>query len=150
VYGAHAGEGASRQAAAMPDNFRAEPLGNPPMTDSGELLDVSDIRNSLKSLMWRAAGVRRSGDQLAEAAENIDRWCRYVLPRQFADPAGWELQNMLTNARLMIAAALAREETRGVHLRTDFPAQDNLHWKRRITLCRNSSDDVRSKSFPAA
>ena len=52
------------------------------------------------------------GDQLAEAAENIDRWCRYVLPRQFADPAGWELQNMLTNARLMIAAALSREETR--------------------------------------
>ena len=24
------------------------------------------------------------------------------------------------------------EETRGVHLRTDFPETDDLHWKRRI------------------
>ena len=36
---------------------------------------------------------------------------------------------MLTVARLMIAAALRREESRGVHLRTDFPQQDDVHWK---------------------
>ena len=45
-----------------------------------------------------------------------------MLARQFTDPDGWELQNMLTVARLMVEAALAREESRGVHLRTDFPA----------------------------
>ena len=39
----------------------------------------------------------RWAGHLAEAAENIDRWCRYVLPRQFTDPEGWELQNMLTD-----------------------------------------------------
>ena len=37
----------------------------------------------------------------------IDRWCGYVLARQFTDPDGWELQNMLTVARLMIEAALS-------------------------------------------
>ena len=41
-----------------------------------------------------------------EAAENIDRWCGYVLDRQFSDVGGWELQNMLTVARLIIEAAL--------------------------------------------
>ena len=75
--------------------------------------------------MWRAAGVRRNGPQLADAAQTIDRWCGYVLARQFTDPAGWELQNMLTVARVMIDAALRREESRGVHLRTDFPQSDD-------------------------
>jgi L-aspartate oxidase len=78
---------------------------------------LADIRNSLKSLMWRSVGVRRSGPQLADAAETIRRWCRYVLSRQLADPDGWELQNMLTVASLMTSAALEREETRGVHTR---------------------------------
>jgi L-aspartate oxidase len=36
----------------------------------------------------------------------------------------------------MIAGALAREETRGVHLRTDFPTTDDLNWKRRIAFRR--------------
>jgi L-aspartate oxidase len=43
---------------------------------------------------------------------------------------------MLTVARLMIEGALVREETRGVHLRTDFPQTDDVHWKRRIAFCR--------------
>ncbi len=147
VYGAHAGEGAARQAAGMADDFRAVPLWNPPLIDAGEPLDLADIRNSLKSLMWRAAGVRRTGSELAEAADNIDSWCRYVLARQFSDPGGWELQNMLTVARLIIAAALEREETRGVHLRLDFPVPDDRHWKRRIALARDfSAPPERSKS----
>ena len=32
---------------------------------------------------------------------------------------------MLTVASLMVEAALAREESRGVHLRTDFPQTDD-------------------------
>ena len=59
----------------------------------------------------------------------IDNWCRYVLVRQFAEPDGWELQNMLIVARFIIRAALQREESRGVHLRTDFPDPDQ-RWER--------------------
>jgi L-aspartate oxidase len=134
VFGVHAGEGASQAAARMPDSFEVLPLENPPSHDHGEPLDLADIRNSLKALMWRACGVRRDGQRLSEAAEDIDRWCRYVLPRQFADPKGWELQNMLTVSRLMIRSALAREETRGVHLRTDFPNTDDDHWRRHLVF----------------
>ena len=79
--------------------------------------------------MWRAAGVRRNGEQLADAARTIDGWRRYALTQQFADPDGWELQNMLTVARVLIAAALRRQESRGVHLRSDFPHQDDQHWR---------------------
>ncbi len=134
VFGAHAGEGASRAAAEIGDDFHALPLENPRVEDRGEPLDLSDIRNSLKSLMWRAAGVKRDAPRLQEAAEDVNRWCRYVLPKQFGDQAGWELQNMLTIARIMIAAALAREETRGVHLRTDFPRTDDDHWQRHLSF----------------
>ena len=80
--------------------------------------------------------MRRDAARLAEAAEDIDRWCRYVLPRQFNDPKGWELQNMLDVSRLMIRSALAREETRGVHVRTDFPETDDAHWQRHVAFHR--------------
>ena len=59
---------------------------------------------------------------------------RYVLAMQFADPAGWELQNMLVIGRLMIEAAIERRETRGCHVRTDFPDRDDEQWNRHATL----------------
>ncbi len=137
VFGAHAGEGASREAAGVDDRFRAVPLENAAVEPGGEPLDLADIRNSLKSLMWRKAGVRRDAEGLGEALENIDRWRRYALARQFSDPTGWELQNMLCAARLMLRAALAREETRGCHVRTDFPDRDDSRWNHHITSRRD-------------
>jgi L-aspartate oxidase len=128
VYGARAGAAAAAELLAEGpegDAFRVPPIANPRVEDNGSdgaTLDLADIRNSLQSLMWRQVGVERRGAELAEALEAVEGWCRYVLPRQFADPQGWQLQNMLQVARLMIASALAREETRGVHFRADCPA----------------------------
>ena len=135
VYGSLAGTGAARSAAAMSDDYHALPLENAPVEEPQEPLDLSDIRNSLKALMWRDAGVRRSGPELQEALATINTWQKYVLVRQFAQAEGWELQNMLTVARLIVTAALQRDESRGVHLRTDFPHADNS-WKRRLTYQR--------------
>lgn len=142
VYGAHTGEGAAREAARIDDSFAAIQLQNPSAKPNTEPLDLADIRNSLKSLMWRSAGVKRDGDTLREALENIERWCRYVLPRQFADPGGWELQNMLCVARLIVEAALAREETRGSHFRSDFPQADDARWNRHINFHRDTRRDA--------
>lgn len=103
-----------------------------------EPLDLADVLNSLKSLIWRAAGVRREGQRLVEAAETIDNWCRYALVRQFHEPRGWELQNMLLVSRLMIQAAGARMESRGVHLRTDFPQVDDQNWQRHLAFQRQN------------
>ena len=113
------------------DDFQCPAAGEPARAaERREPLDLADIRNSLKSLMWRDVGVRRDAEGLDEAAENIDRWCGYVLARSSAIPSGWELQNMLTVARLMIEAALQRKETRGGHVRMDFPDTDEA-------LCRH-------------
>ncbi len=145
VYGALAGAGASRVARQVEDDhFQAVPLVNPARAQPAEPLDLADIRNSLKSLMWRAAGVRRDGSQLAEAERTVERWCRYVLDRQFAEPKGWELQNMLIVSRLVIRAASCRTESRGVHFRTDFPDTDNDRWKCHLTFTCQGLDACRS------
>ena len=101
-------------------------------TSGGDPLDVSDIRNSLRSLMWRHVGVERSGESLQEALQTVDSWCRYVLQREFSEPQGWQLQNLLEVGRLMIYASLARTESRGVHVRSDYPETSN-DW--RVHLC---------------
>jgi len=137
VYGACTGRSAARAAAEMNDSFTAPAIENPNLGLVGEPLKMADIRNSLASLMWRNVGVRRNAEGLNEAIENINRWCRYVLGRQFADPIGWELQNMLCVASLMIEAALARQETRGVQVRIDFPETDDQRWNRHLTFFRN-------------
>ncbi|NQT37654.1 MAG: L-aspartate oxidase [Planctomycetes bacterium] len=138
VCGAIVGRCVSRDADKIVDDFHALPLENRPTSVvNGQPLDLDDIRNSLKSLTWRLAGVRRDGEGLAEAAQNINHWCRYVLDCQFDDPTGWELQNMLLIARFMIEAAAVRTETRGVHVRTDFPRTDDSRWNHHITFRRD-------------
>ncbi|MBN1853376.1 MAG: L-aspartate oxidase [Pirellulales bacterium] len=138
VYGAHAGAGASRAAREMPDRYQAESLCYASVQDPTEPLDLADIRNSLKARMWRSAGVRRNGRELADAADSIATWCRYVLPRQFDSQAGWELQNMLTVAWLIIDSSRRRQESRGVHQRTDFPESDDLHWHSRQVVVNSN------------
>ena len=143
VYGARAGETAAAEVLAEgsrgADEFRVPGIAEParPAADDGTdaTLDLDDIRNSLRALMWRHAGVERTGDSLGEALATVEGWCRYVLPRQFADPRGWQLQNMLEVARLMIRGAIRRDETRGVHFRADHPetrdaGQVHIAWRR--------------------
>jgi L-aspartate oxidase len=133
VYGALCGRGAAEGAARVPDTFTALPLRSRFEPDRDAALDVTDITNSLRSLMVRAMGVVRDGAGMEQARRDVAFWCRYVLAHEFDDRAGWELQNLLTIARLMIDAALAREESRGVHYRSDFPRRDDARWQRRLT-----------------
>jgi len=95
-------------------------------------LDTADVRTSLRSLMWRNVGIERMGPRLEEATEIIGFWSRYVLDKIFDTPGGWELQNMLQVSRLITAGAQVRQETRGVHYRTDFPKTDDAHWRKHI------------------
>ena len=74
--------------------------------------------------MGRSVGIERNAEDLKSAADQVNFWEGYVSDREFADPRGWELENMLLVARLVIAGAAARHESRGVHYRSDFPETD--------------------------
>ena len=50
-----------------------------------------------------------------------------------------ELENMLDVARVVVASALAREESRGCHSRRDFPERDDENWLKH-TVARASED----------
>jgi len=133
VYGARAGDHAGRTATAPRADrvrrFRGE--GPPP---AREHLDLTDMRNSLTSLVGRAAGILRVREPLLLARQELDRWARYVLARRLDGPAGWELQNMMTISRLLIEAAWLREESRGAHARQEFPDRDDENWLGHLNL----------------
>ena len=102
-------------------------------------LDLTDVLNSLRSLMSRNVAVERSGDRLRETLEIIEFWSRYVMDKVFDEPQAWETQNLLTVALAIATGAATRCESRGVHCRTDFPQADPA-WQRHIDLVR--ADDA--------
>ncbi len=129
VYGTLCGRGAADAIRAMPGDMIAFPIRSAiPHAEEDARLDVADLTASLRSLMVRKMGIVRDRARLLEAKEDLRFWCRYALSREFDGKAGWELQNLLTVARLMIATALARDESRGTHFRSDFPARDDARW----------------------
>ena len=138
VFGLRCGQNASQVAMSQPDNFTAPRLESPsmaPKTRADDQLDLTDIRNSLRSLMWRNVGISRNEQDLVMARQQLDFWANYVCRRDLVDPAGWELQNMMLVARSMAAAALERRESRGVHARSDYP--ETLESQRSHICVRN-------------
>jgi L-aspartate oxidase len=86
--------------------------------------------------MWRNAGITRKARPLIEAQEIIRFWQRYVMDKIFDSPQGWECQNMLTVSLLMAQAAQMRQESRGVHFRSDFPDTNDEHFRKHIEISR--------------
>jgi L-aspartate oxidase len=74
--------------------------------------------DELQAAMTRLAGVLRSADSLDEARAIARRG------RGGDDVKGYELRNLSTVAQALIASALAREESRGAHIRIDNPDTD--------------------------
>ena len=136
AFGARAGTHAA--AAALENNVKfPQSLEHriPPSTKTE--LDITDVKSSLRSIMWRNVGIERTGDRLNETREIIAFWSRYVMDKVF-DPqaigaaaaiAGWEIQNMLTVSALIATAAYSRAESRGVHHRLDYPNREDNHWR---------------------
>jgi L-aspartate oxidase len=88
--------------------------------DGGVGADTDFSREALQGLMWEATGVLRSGGELAAASVTHAGWAR---PDTGPDASvrSHEDANLLDLARIIVRAALAREESRGGHYRADFP-----------------------------
>ena len=88
------------------------------LLDDPEADDVN--RTDLQRLMWDAAGLARNGDDLAAAITELKRFKAPTVN----DAKSSEDANLLVVARAVMTSALAREESRGGHYRTDFPETD--------------------------
>lgn len=136
VFGAIAGRVAGEASAANHSRLEYSLVTSEINPSPRTMLDLTDIRNSLRSLMWRNVGIERNGARLTETQEIISLWDRYVMDKIFDDRVGWEMQNMLTLGRLVIATAAAREESRGVHFRTDHPVTQRTYDNKHLLLQR--------------
>ncbi len=117
-----------RAAAALDEPWRdldvdVEPIVVEASSDGATVVD----RASLQSLMWDDAGLYRNANALEHAAATLDSW---VAVGDSVDAR--EDANLLDLARLIVRAALAREESRGAHYRSDFPDTE-------IAFARHSS-----------
>jgi L-aspartate oxidase len=97
-------------------------------------IHLDDMLYSMKSLMWRQVGLKRSAKDLSDALHRIAFWNHYLLRYRPHTRHGFELANMLTVSALVARAAMAREESRGTHYRTDHPERDDARWCRHLFL----------------
>jgi len=85
--------------------------------------DPAKLREALQRAMTSGAGVLRNATSLAATEHQLTLAAAAVGPAG-ADPQVEEVRNLLTVGRALLAAASARQETRGNHTRTDFADRD--------------------------
>ncbi|MEV7418166.1 L-aspartate oxidase [Streptomyces sp. NPDC089919] len=133
---AGAGDGAGT-AAALP--------GGGPVPAHGPLLS-GETRFEIQRIMTEGAGVLRSAESLRDAADALESlYCRALNELEThgktAEPGvdTWEATNLLCVARVLVAAAQRRAETRGCHWREDHPDRDDAAWRRHLVVRLSAS-----------
>jgi len=80
-----------------------------------------DRRRDVRTTMSLDVGVLRDAPTLEAAVAGLEEIASSTGGEVVPSREAWEATNVLTVATAMTAAALAREESRGCHRRTDFP-----------------------------
>jgi L-aspartate oxidase len=130
VFGARAGQTMMKDVPAGKRQPGALPGSPAPMPGNSSAAQKETAKNSVKpsaactmlanirDLMWREVGIMRNGKALADAIKQFEAM---ELPRsEKPGRSAQELRNLHTLALVMARSALAREESRGSHYRSDF------------------------------
>ncbi len=165
VFGARAGQAAAEQARHAPEPGAASSAQARDEEDRlRALLDTADgsapiarLRGRMQQTMEDAAGIYRTGAELAKGADTLwelqDRAASVALEdhsRTFNTQlvAALELANMLDVAEAIIASALQRTESRGAHQRTDFPSRDDEHFLAHSVIRRGGDGEHQVEYLP--
>ena len=105
---------------------------------------LSELRQSLKQVMWDKVGVIRTQNSLEAAHKEMLalreqlRTASLTDYRQLSQTV--KLANMLTVSEMVCRAALMRTESRGAHYRTDYPEEDSRQWLKAIEISCQGGD----------
>ena len=105
----------------------------PEATEDDEGSNAAAARRRLTALMTDRVGVLRRGDDLRAALDDLNALTTELRFGTMGE-AEYEVLNLLTLGTQIARCALLREESRGVHLRDDFPTADDTRWRRHLTL----------------
>ena len=166
VFGARAGRAAAEYASSQQDArsivlAQAEDekrrLERDFLNRSDGRESLAAIRDEMQATMERGAGIYRSGAGLAQAADTLralrERFFRLSLrdhSRTFNTElvAALELSFMLDVAGAIVHSGLRREESRGAHQRTDFPARDDRRFLAHSLIFDNPAGNYRVEYLP--
>jgi fumarate reductase flavoprotein subunit len=118
---------------------------------------LADVRDGMQKAMEAGAGIYRAQASLTRAAETLhglqDRFARvaiddHSLTFNTERVAAFELSFMLDVAGAIVTSALRREESRGAHQRTDFPARDDQRFLAHSLVHRMSDGSARVEYLP--
>ncbi len=123
-------------------------IGNPPVGTGPGIpvpatgpLQPAEARYEIQRIMTDGAGVLRSAESLRRAAAALEALYATALTEletrgKTAVPGTetWEATNLLCVARVLVAAAQRRAETRGCHWREDHPDRDDTEWRRHLVV----------------
>jgi L-aspartate oxidase len=119
VYGARAGR-------AMRDELRQprKAANQKAATQNGPVdAGLEELVGQIQDVMWKDAGIVRTRAGMQEAVAKLEG----LTPR-LAHPRtrrAYEAANLQLAGLLVVRSALAREESRGAHYRTDYPGHDD-------------------------
>jgi fumarate reductase flavoprotein subunit len=166
VFGARAGRAAAEYASSAPEPGSAvqAQIDDERRRLEHDLLErvegserLADLRQEMHDTMEGAAGIYRNGDDLSKAvgtlAELRDRLGSAMVEDHSKTfnterTAVLELSFMLDVAESIVACALRREESRGAHQRTDFPARDDERFLAHSLVHRGSDGINRVEYVP--
>jgi len=125
-----------------------------PKTDPAS---VGQLKRRLQQVMERDVFIVRHEDGLQHALQEIDQIeadiPRIQVPAFKRHNLEWmraiEFPYVVETARIVALSALAREESRGFHYRSDFPREDNGSWLRH-TQVKLKDGRLDMDSFPVA
>src|SRR5256884_386604 len=100
---------------------------------------VCALLTKIREVMWQDASIMRGGKELAGAIKQLEA----IEPPKSdkSGRGGHELRNLHTLALVMTRTALAREESRGSHYRSDFPFRNDEDFAKHSALQKGK--DVR-------
>jgi len=111
---------------------------------------IDQVRTKLWDQMWEDAGIVRDADSLARAMVTLDELDAEldtvgVASDNLAYNLTWHdwlnLKNLILVSKSIVAAATAREDSRGAHYRADFPDVRDLE-NSTFTVVRMKDGDI--------